>query len=145
MHLFLEEIYKYIKVFYFSIFIANEIFKSFFAKGDLIRYYYFISTYSFNWNRSRLVKCCFPISILPNFIVVLSIFIYSFNFFCFSFLIYNFPFFVNKNRISRNFRASNYTGYLWCCFSWINILQWFYSFTFAHSINNTTIISIFYF
>ena len=45
MHPFSGEIY--IKVYFFIIFVANKLFKSFFTKGDLIRYYYFINIYIF--------------------------------------------------------------------------------------------------
>ena len=43
MRSFLGEIY--IKVYFFSTFVANRIFETFFAKRGLIRYYYLINIY----------------------------------------------------------------------------------------------------
>ena len=74
---------------FLSIFSANKIFKSLFTKRDLIRYYYFINIYIFYWNRSFMVKVCFWISILPNFIIFFF-FIYAFKIF---FNVFNLQFF----------------------------------------------------
>ena len=65
---------------FFHIFVAKKIFKYFFTKRDLIRFYYFINIYIFIkigpvywWN------FCFWVSIPPNFIIVFSIFTYPFK------------------------------------------------------------------
>ena len=66
---------------FFSIFIADEIFKTFFTKIDLISYYYFIKIYIFFIEIGLLCwrNVCFSLSILPNVIIVFSIFIYAYK------------------------------------------------------------------
>ena len=96
MYSFLEEIC--IKVYFLSIFVANEIFESFFTKRDLIRYCYFNNIYIYFFIEIGLLfwwNFCFWISISANFITVFSIFIYTFKNFIY-FLIYNFPLFSFK-------------------------------------------------
>ena len=65
---------------YFSIFIADEIFKSFFTKIDLITtillksIFFFIEIGLLCWR-----NVCFSVSILPSVIIVFSIFIYAYK------------------------------------------------------------------
>ena len=65
---------------FFSIFVANKTFKSFFTKRDFIRYYYFINFYIFYLYRSFIfVKfLCLDFNI-NKFYNNLSIFIYAFK------------------------------------------------------------------
>ena len=94
---------------FFTIFVANEIFQSFFTKRDLIRYYYFIIIYNFYLNRSfTLVKCLsldFNIAEFYN---------------CFFF-----PFLNMLSKIFIYFLTGNFPPFLYCSdfFSQISILR----------------------
>ena len=97
--------------FFFSIFVANKVFKSFFTKRNLIGHYYFITVYIFYKNRSFMLKIFlfWDFNAIKFYNCYFSIFIYTFkkNYF---FLIYN---------------CSTF-------FSQISILQWIYSLSFAN-------------
>ena len=105
MQIFLGEIY--INVYFFSIFVANEILKPFYTKRDLVTYYWFISLLISMFVIEIGPLCwwnvCFWISISPNFIIF-SIFIYYFKEF-YIFLIYNVPLFSVKSAFWNTFTA----------------------------------------
>ena len=91
MHWVLSKCFQYSLIFgrymhkgliFFSIFIANEMFKIIFTKRDLVRYYYFINTniiyqkwHLYRWN------LYFSISVSSDFIILSSFFIDSFKIF----------------------------------------------------------------
>ena len=80
-------------LYFFIIFVTNEIFKILFTKRKLIRYYHFIDIYVIYQNRALFFN--FSVIKFYNF---LSIFIYGFIFFII-FLIYNFLLFFHLNQL----------------------------------------------
>ena len=82
MHSFLEEIWRHSSNF-FSIFVTNKIFKTFFTKRDIIRYYYFLNICIYQNRAFTLFKFLFCNFSITKFYIFLSIFIYAFKKFYF--------------------------------------------------------------
>ena len=93
---------------FFTISVANKIFKTFFTKRDLIRYYYLINIYIAYWNRAfmfgKFLFFYFSITEIYNF---LSIFIHTFTIF-YIFTIY-LPFFLLNQHFPVNLQLKNFS------------------------------------
>ena len=113
---------------FFSIYVTNKIFKSFFTKRDFIRYYYF-HIYIFYQNRVfMLIKFVFFDFSLTKIYNFLSIFIYAFKFYIYIYiLIYNFTFALFTLEFEVNLQLQG-------C-SWHLVLINFYVFFFFSQIN----------
>ena len=92
---------------FFTISVANKIFKTFFTKRDLIRYYYLINIYIAYWNRAfmfgKFLFFYFSITEIYNF---LSIFIHTFTIF-YIFTIY-LPFFLLNQHFAVNLQLKKF-------------------------------------
>ena len=94
---FLKRIYICIKAYFFSIFIANKIFKILFTERDLIRYNYFIKIYIVYQNRAfMLVKFVFSCRYHQTLYFFIHFYIWFYDFF-YNFLICNLLLFLFKS------------------------------------------------
>ena len=76
---------------FFSIFLANKIFKFFFIKRDPIRYYYFINIYIYYWNKFfMLIKFLILEFSISKFDTFFHFYIYFQKFILFEFIIFHF-------------------------------------------------------
>ena len=94
---------------FFSIYVTNKIFKSFFTKRDFIRYYYF-HIYIFYQNRIFiLIKFVFFDFSLTKIYNFLSIFIYAFKFYIYIYIYVYIYIYIYKYILIYNFTCALFT------------------------------------